>query len=1132
MAKAEFDKELDFEHALIRKLFEGKGWEHEVLKYSTEEDLMKNWADILYQNNRQKDRLGNYPLTKGEMRQLINQINDLRTPFNLNGFINGKTTSIKRDNPDDKLHMGKEVTLKLYDRTEIAGGQSRYQIAEQPVFNTHHPLKSDRRGDFMLLINGMPVIHVELKKSDDALFKATNQIEKYTHEGVFRRGIFSLVQVFVAMTPGRMVYFANPGYDGVFNDKFFFHWANPDNVEYKGWRNIAEQFFYIPFVHQLIGFYTVADKTDSTLKVMRSYQYWAARQISLRVAKIEEKKWMDIDYRGGFIAHATGSGKTMTSFKSALLIADSKDADKVVFLVDRIELDTQSAGQYKNFSADKDPEVQDTADTNDLIAKLKNDDDVLIVTSIQKMSRIKGNNNNQRDLELINRKRIVVILDECHRSTFGDMLKDIKASLKHAVYFGFTGTPITEENKKKQLTTTDLFGDELHRYSLADAINDGNVLGFDPYMVPTYAESQLREVVALDQAHAFSEEEALNDPSKKKVYLHFMNEVPMAGKITDTEVYLKGIEDYIPDSQYNSDKHRKAVVEDIKNNWVRLSMNSKYHALLATSSIPEAVGYYKLIKAEMPDLKVTCLFDPTDDNTSGGEWKEDAIVDMLQDYAEMFSMEPFKVSQYSKFKKDVSARLAHKEPYNDIEPKEQLNLLIVVNQMLTGYDSKWLNTLYLDKMLQYEHLIQACSRTNRLADWDKQNGIIRYYRRVFTMKRNQDDAIKLYAGGDKALSVFVNKLPENIRLINSHFATIFHIFAVAKIKNFSQLPEENSERRLFAKEFHALSMHLQAALMQDFKWKNPTWIKGVAHQVDLDERTYNILLERYKELFHSTGGGGGEGDDEPPYNLDTHLMELSSEKVNADYMNSRFVKYVRSLQGNNPSEEVQASLDDLHSSFAYLTKDEQKMAEIILGDFQNGTLKLDGKKTLRDYIIKYSKLAKDDEIHRFALAIGIDENKLRELFLLVSSGENINDFGRLDKLEETLKIERAQEFIGLIEHKRVSKREARRESDRIISKFITDREFDASTKLEVWPKLQHIEDNSRVRNFIDMNLLSEEGITLEKLWATVQHEFGGQYAGTSAREWYNLLRDYVKEKTHKSYISNKDIIKLDMAAEP
>lgn len=1127
---AEFDKELDFEHALINRLFMGKGWEHDVLQRPTEEDLMKNWADILFQNNRQIDRLGDYPLTEGEMQQLVNQINDLRTPFALNGFINGKTTHIKRDNPDDKLHLGKEVTLKLYDRSEIAGGDSRYQIAEQPIFKTNHPLKPDRRGDFMLLINGMPVIHVELKKSDDAILQATEQIKTYTHDGVFRRGIFALVQVFVAMTPGRMLYFANPGYGGKFNDKFFFHWANFYNVEVKGWRNIAEQFFYIPFVHQLIGFYTVADKTDGLLKVMRSYQYWAARQISLRVAKMAENKWKDVDYRGGFVAHATGSGKTMTSFKSALLIADSGDADKVVFLVDRIELDTQSTNQYRNFSADKDPEVQDTANINDLIAKLKNDEDILIVTSIQKMSKIKKEGAaNEHDLEKINHKRIVVIIDECHRDTFGDMYLDIRDTLKHAVYFGFTGTPITEVNKIKLLTTKDLFGDELHRYSLADAIKDGNVVGFDPYLV-SFDDAKIRKEVALHQAKARTEAEAFNNEAKKKVYLHYMNDVPMAGTCDTAGNYHKGIEDFIPNSQYDNDDYRHKVVNDIKQNWVRLSMNSKYHALLATGSIPEAIEYYRLLKAEWPELKVTCLFDEHDDNTGGGAWKTDAIAEMLVDYADRFNMKAFKVSQYDKFKKDVSVRLAHKDAYQDPEPKEQLDLLIVVNQMLTGYDSKWLNTLYMDKMLEYEHLIQACSRTNRLADPDKQNGIIRFYRRVHTMERNLKNAVKLYAG-EKELAVFVNKLPENIRLINSHFASICHIFKLANIENFSSLPEDKSERKVFAKEFRQLNKLVQAALLQDFKWENPTDVNGIPCQVDLDEMTYNVLLERYKELFQGSGGGG-TGSDDIPYDIDTNLTELSSEKINAEYMNTRFVKYVRMLQGDNPTEEVQAALDQLHTSFALLSKDDQKIAEIVLGDFQNGKLKIEEGKSLRDYITAYNKRIKDDQIHRFAQAFGLEEAKLKELMNLVSSGEDINEFGRLTKLEETMDIDKAQHFVEMMKHKSVTKRIARRESNDIIKKFILDGGFDVSTLIEEWPKIANLADDPQVQNFVDMQLESLEGTTLEKLWTATIHEFSAKYAGTSNREWYTMLRNYMMKRANKSSLDDDETIRLDMAAEP
>lgn len=459
-----FNNEAGFEHALISLLFE-KGWEPEVLKYKTEEDLLRNWAEILFENNRDVDRLNDAPLTDGEMQQIIEQLNRLRTPLKLNGFINGKTVSIKRDNPNDTLHMGKEVSLKIYDRQEIAAGQSRYQIAEQPIFYAKSAMLNDRRGDFMLLINGMPVIHVELKKSGVSVSQACNQIEKYAHEGVFT-GLFSLVQVFVAMEPEETVYFANLGPDEKFNKDYYFHWADFNNEPMNDWRDIASNLISIPMAHQLIGFYTVADDTDGVLKVMRSYQYYAASAISDRVARI---KWGEGDIHGGYIWHTTGSGKTMTSFKSAQLIADSKDADKVVFLMDRVELGTQSLQDYRGFADDSDS-VQATEDTNVLIAKLKSDDpaNTLIVTSIQKMSRIKEESPvNGHDIALINDKRIVFIIDEAHRSVFGEMLRIIKETFPSAVFFGFTGTPIQVENQKKKMSTTsDVFGNELHRYSI------------------------------------------------------------------------------------------------------------------------------------------------------------------------------------------------------------------------------------------------------------------------------------------------------------------------------------------------------------------------------------------------------------------------------------------------------------------------------------------------------------------------------------------------------------------------------------------------------------------------------------------------------------------------------------------
>ena len=260
--------------------------------------------------------------------------------------------------------------------------------------------------------------------------------------------------------------------------------------------------------------------------------------------------------------HTTGSGKTMTSFKSAQLIADSHDADKAVFLVDRIELGTQSLDEYRNF-ADDSMSVQATEDTDVLRAKLKSDDpaDTLIVTSIQKMSNIHEHDGGltERDLDRIRKKRIVFIVDECHRSTFGDMMQTIRRTFPTAMLFGFTGTPIQDENQKKQNTTTDVFGDELHRYSIADGIRDKNVLAFDPCMVCTYRDRDVRREVALEKARAESEPDALADQKKRKTYLRYMDpsQVPMAGRRTADGSWEKGIEDYLPESQYPGHGRRR-----------------------------------------------------------------------------------------------------------------------------------------------------------------------------------------------------------------------------------------------------------------------------------------------------------------------------------------------------------------------------------------------------------------------------------------------------------------------------------------------------------------------------------------------------------------------------------------------
>jgi len=1033
-----YDDEIKFESDVISKLVQ-HGWKDGILRYPTEQDLIENWAKILFQNNRDVDTLNEQPLTETEMQQIIEKINELQTPLRLNEFINGKSVRIRRDNKADKLHYGKEVDLHIYDRNEIAAGSSTYQIAEQPIFEAEDDILPDRRGDFMLLINGMPVFHVELKKSGIAVQVACNQIQTYSHEGIFSKGIFALVQVFVAMTPEEMVYFANPGQEGEFNERFFFHWADLNNKRINEWDKVVEQFFNIPLAHQMIGFYTVADKKDGVLKVMRSYQYYASFHMWGRVAARED--WTHKDMYGGHIWHTTGSGKTMTSFKAAQLIKDQQVADKVVFLVDRVDLATQSIAEYKSF-ADDETEVQDTKNTNKLISRLKSTkpSDTLIVTSIQKMSNVKrGNVRNELDIDTIGAKKLVFIVDECHRSTFGDMMTDIKNTFPCAMFFGFTGTPIFKANQRKGHTTTTLFGNCLHSYSIACGINDGNVLGFDPIPTPTFKDKDLKKSVALHEANAATEDDVWGDPEREKIYQDFMDK-PMASKYDeDDHLVEKGIEDYVPVEQYQQEKHRKAVVDDIKDNWKTYSVGNKFHALFATSGIKEAIAYYRLLKAEFPTLRITAIFDPHDDfNDPHNFEKIDGLKEILLDYNQRFDQEfTLKSDSYDLFRKDVCNRLAHKEPYQYIDKDDMIDMVIVVNQLLTGFDSKWINTLYLDKKLEYQDLIQAMSRTNRLNCSEKRHGIIKYYRYPHTMKVNMERAIKLYSG-DEPLELFVNKLPQNIESMNSVFVAIQILFQNAHIENFEKLPATEEDCAQFAKLFKNLQGYLDSAKLQGFVWEKLEYPKedGTDETVKLlfDNSIYTALLQRYKEL-KGTGGGGG-GTKKASFPIDTYITELQTEAIDRNYMNGRFKNFMNMFNtAGMDTPGTKQALEELHKTFAQLTISEQKYANLLITQIQKGR-KIEEGKSFRELIAELQSNAENNHIHIIALALGVDEELLRMLVNRKVNETAINDQDKYNELKKSANDKQVQECMNSLERKSLPLFMAKIKMDQLLRQFL------------------------------------------------------------------------------------------------
>lgn len=1035
-----FDSEREFESAVIDCIREN-GWKkYPVIPYPTEEELIDNWKNILSKNNIDRDCLNGQDLTDTEMQQVIDQVNACRTPLEKNGFINGKGVQIIRDNPADERHLGKAVTLEIFNRRNIEASNSVYQIARQPKFKASNEIFPDRRGDFMLLINGMPVIHAELKKSGVDVLRACNQIETYSREGIFARGIFSLVQVFVAMQPKETVYFANPGQEGEFDPHYYFHWADANNRRINEWDEVVRELLNIPMAHLLIGYYTVADKRDGILKVMRSYQYYAASFIKERVSGRTD--WTHADRYGGYVWHTTGSGKTMTSFKAALLIAEFGHADKVVFLVDRKELNEQSFDDYQSY-ADELTVIQDTASTGGLIRKLKSDkaENRLIITSLHKMYNVRTECvRNISDIDTIRNHKIVFIVDECHRSTFGDMLSGIKQTFPNAMFFGFTGTPIQEENKRKDMTTAGLFGDELHKYTIGCGIRDENVLPFDPY-IECYDDDKVRQEVALFQAKASSPEEALSDPVKAKTYMHFMQEVPMGYYFDENGEKISGIEDFLPSTQYERAEHREAVVQRIKKNWVTVSYNNLFHAILATDSIAEAIEYYRLLKKDFPAIKCTAIFDEQDDPTGKMAFsKEVALAEILKDYKKAFG-KSFSIKHYDDFCKDVCCRLAHKEPYQEVEPAMQLNLVIVVYKLLTGYDSRWVNALYLDKVLEFQNLIQAFSRTNRLNGPLKKFGIIKCFRKPHTMERNIERAVDLYSR-DEPLKLFVNKLPSNIKSMNRLFVELQSLFKNAGIDNFKRLPDDTATQGMFAKKFKQLQGFLDSAKLQGFVWEKREYDEDNEQSVkehvfvQIDNNSYLSMLARYQELAKRAGGSGRGGTRPVPFAIDTYISEIRTDAIDRSYIDKRFGQFIHAFntEGANAEGTLRVK-EQLHTDFAMLSDTEQKYAFMIISDIQKGK-HIDDKQTFKELLVQYQSKAESDQIHIVAEALGVDEAMLKELAKRHVTEQNIDDKGEFSDLKDKANTDKAKEFFERAEKENFSVLMVNVKLDRLLRRFL------------------------------------------------------------------------------------------------
>lgn len=1010
--------ELEFEADFVA-LLQTAGWEKVVLKDKTVPELINNWRTIIFKRNR--TTLNDVPLSDDEMDQVMDIVKmNGNTPVKANHLINGRQIAIRRDlNSRDIQHSGKEVYLDLFSAEEIAGGTSRYQIAEQ----THFANATKRKGDVTLLINGMPVIHIEFKASGVSVDEAANQIAKYAQEGVWT-GFMGLVQVFWAITPEDALYFANPGPANAFNPAFYFHWGDRNNNIITNWRQLisgVNHILSIPEAHKLIAYYTIADTAKDKLKICRSYQYIAINQIVMRTAK---QNWNSHEQLGGFIWCTTGGGKTMTSFKAGQMIIDLHLADRVVFVVDRRVLDEQSADEYNSFQ--RSGETVETTDSSAvLVSKLASGEsaDSLIVTSIQKMSRLHEDAEkiDQKKLEKARSRRVVFIIDEAHRSQFGLMHTRVKNTFGNALFFGFTGTPIFSQNMKAgEHTTESVFGKCLAVYALAQGIRDENVLGFWPEAVKTYEDKVLREEVALRECHVKCPDDIPMGSDAWKVYRRIMDQTPMASELDDSGHIrkdknghlIKGIEDYIPTNQYDNKNHRNAVVKNILDNLPTIAYGEKgtiFSGILATESIKEACEYWYLFKAEAPDLHVTALFDPdTSANNQTSIFKTKALDEILADYKAMFDIACDRNTdpELTVFKTDVIDRLARKGAHKHMGDNhaEILDIVIVVDQLLTGFDSQWVNVLYLDKVMESDGLIQAISRTNRVLNkTEKPWGMVKFYRKPYTMKRNLKEALKLYCQGDY-FGVEVDGLDDNIKTLNKIHDDIKRIFVRNGINNFDRLPKENADRQMFRKLFQKMKSTLRAAMLQGLKWTNEHGKK-----LEFDETEYRILTARYEDL--PSNREGARGTKALPFSMDTDLSTMEIEKVDYDYLEAQFrIVTMKDIAGDDNADTIEAAIREIEAKIGLLTEIPQRYARRILADIRSGALVPDGEKTLMQYIREYQDRTVRQSVHDFAKEFVLNEEALYNLY--TNTDGDIGNSLKLKKIEEGADATKLVNYYG------------------------------------------------------------------------------------------------------------------------
>ena len=785
------------------------------------------------------------------------------------------------------------VSLMALNNREVAGGHSSYEVINQ---FSPSDADRDRRFDVSLLVNGIPLVHIELKNQDHPYMDAFRQIQKYCREGQFR-GLFSFVQMFVVSNGTDTKYIAS-NINGEMGEKFLTSWVDEENKRVNGYLDFAKAALNVPMAHLMVGKYSVIDEANRRQILLRPYQIHA-------ITKVREASRKN---NSGHVWHTTGSGKTLTSYTVTKNLLDIPSIDKTIFLIDRKDLDKQTSDDFRSYAYNDDIDIDKTENTRDLERKLLSNTRVAIVTTIQKLqniirkysidsldaSALKKKNN-------LRNKRIAFVVDECHRTVSPQTKKELDDFFgepgRPSLWFGFTGTPIFAENKREALdnlarTTEELYGPVLHKYTSKEAIHDGAVLGF--------------QIQSMGKGKESLQEIALQNNLETQDKLADMSE-------TDLEKLVLRRCEASNQDLYNNPTHREKVVDYILNRSsgkfnINAGAGNTFEAMLTCSSIKEAQAYYKLFKefknrgkikevilSKLPDFPKVAITYTVGENEDGAQVNQKEMAEALKDYKEMFPKAPADISELNAYNADLNKRLARKESrYRRRE--EQLDLVIVVDRLLTGFDAPCLSTIFLDRPpMKPQHLIQAFSRTNRIFNATKRYGQVVTLQYPLEYSKKIDEALLLYSnGGASEVSAPAWK---TVKHDLKKAAQELKALTISSEDIDEASPESFEKIKLFVRAFQKVDRLLSSAQVYDeFEDEEERNSLGITVQ---KLQSMAGLYQNAREKIKKEGG-----DDPNPLmlDLDYELEAVKSFEVNYNYLMNLIQTFVPNEKSTEKTE--------------------------------------------------------------------------------------------------------------------------------------------------------------------------------------------------------------------------------------